>query len=158
MVNSSIFLVLVPDLGRASVSWILPRPARRVIQLQTNQGSISVNQKYLFIYLILPSLPFSQVEISSVLFNTTRLLFQSSRISFDLLILALFGLEGGSESARADFIFQELPWYLSNSYKMWPILLKFIGKQDSGKILRKGMTCCHGNPVFDAMFTQTLTF
>ena len=41
---------------------------------------------------------------------------------------------------------------------MWPLLLKFIGEQDFGKILVKGITCCQGNPVFDAMFTQILTF
>ena len=26
------------------------------------------------------------------------------------------------------------------------------------KILIKGVSCCHGNPVFDAMFTQILAF
>ena len=44
----------------------------------------------------------------------------------------------GAESARADFNFRELPWYLCNTYQMWPLLLKFIGEQDSGKILRQG--------------------
>ena len=47
---------------------------------------------------------------------------------------------------------------ISNTYQMWPLLLKFIGEQDFGKILVKGITCCHGSPVFDAMFTQILTF
>ena len=49
-------------------------------------------------------------------------------------------LPGGGEegSARANFNFRELPWYLSNTYQMWPLLLKFIGEQDSGKILRQG--------------------
>ena len=41
-----------------------------------------------------------------------------------------------AESARADFNFRELPWYLSNTYQMWPLLLKFIEKQDSEKNLR----------------------
>ena len=40
---------------------------------------------------------------------------------------------GGTESARADFNFRELPLYLSNTNQMWPLLLKFIGEQDSGK-------------------------
>ena len=44
---------------------------------------------------------------------------------------------GGAESARADFNFRELPWYLSNTYQIWPLLLKFIGEQDSGNILRQ---------------------
>ena len=44
---------------------------------------------------------------------------------------------GGAENARADFNFWELPWYLSNTYQMWPLLLKFIGEQDSGKFLRQ---------------------
>ena len=47
------------------------------------------------------------------------------------------GRGGGGWSARADFNFRELPRYLSNTYQMWPLLLKFIGKQDSGKYLRQ---------------------
>ena len=67
--------------------------------------------------------------------------------------LTLFRLGGeGAESARADFNFRELPWYFSNTYQMWPLLLKFIGEQDSAKILRQGYH------IFDAMFTQILTF
>ena len=38
------------------------------------------------------------------------------------------------ESARADFNLRELPCYLSNTYETLPLLRKFIGKQDSGKI------------------------
>ena len=65
----------------------------------------------------------------------------------------------GVESACADFNFQELSWYLSNTYQMWPLLLiLFIAEQDSGKICIKGITCFHGNPVFNAMFTWILTF
>ena len=45
---------------------------------------------------------------------------------------------GRAESARADFNFQKLPWYLSNTYQIWPLLLKFIGEQDYGKILHQG--------------------
>ena len=41
---------------------------------------------------------------------------------------------------------------------MWPLSLKFTGEQDSEKIYINGSTCCHGNAVFDAMFTQILTF
>ena len=41
---------------------------------------------------------------------------------------------------------------------MWSLLLKFIGEQDSEKIYIYGITCCHGNAVFDAVFTQILTF
>ena len=68
------------------------------------------------------------------------------------------GRGGAAESARADFNFRELPWYVSNTYQMWPLLPKFIGEQDSAKILRQGYTCCHGNHVFETMFTQILTF
>ena len=45
-------------------------------------------------------------------------------------------LEDGG-SARADFNFRELPLYLSNTYQMWPLLLKFIGEQDSVKQSRQ---------------------
>ena len=55
-------------------------------------------------------------------------------------ILTLFRLggEGGGggreeESARADFNFREIPWYLSNTNQMWQLLLKSIGEQDFGK-------------------------
>ena len=41
---------------------------------------------------------------------------------------------------------------------MWPLLLKFIGKQDSGKFCVKDITCFDDNHFFDAMFTQILTF
>ena len=58
---------------------------------------------------------------------------------------------GGAESARADLNFRELPRHLSNTYQKWPILLKLIGEQDSGKILRHGY---YMSPVFDAMFTR----
>ena len=55
---------------------------------------------------------------------------------------------GGAESAHADFNFRELPWYLSNTYQMWPLLLKFIGEQDSGKILHKGYHMLPWQPHF----------
>ena len=44
---------------------------------------------------------------------------------------------GGGGSARADFNFWELPWYLSNTDQIWPLLLEFIGEQDSAKMLRQ---------------------
>ena len=39
-----------------------------------------------------------------------------------------------AESARADFNFRELPRYLSNTYKIFQVSLKFIGEQLSGNI------------------------
>ena len=39
-----------------------------------------------------------------------------------------------------------------------PLLLKIIGKQDSGKKIVKDISCCHGNQIFDAMFSETLPF
>ena len=65
---------------------------------------------------------------------------------------------GGGGSARADFNFRELPCYLSNTYDLLPLMIKFIGEQDSGKMVCQGITCCHGNPIFDGMFSQILTF
>ena len=66
---------------------------------------------------------------------------------------------GEAESARADFNLPELPCYLSKTYEILPLLLKFIGKQDFvKKVFVKGITCCHGNPFFDAMISQILTF
>ena len=59
---------------------------------------------------------------------------------------------GGGGSARADFNLRELPCYLSNTYEILPLLLKFIGEQDFVKNLCQGITCYHGNPSFDAMF------
>ena len=41
---------------------------------------------------------------------------------------------------------------------MWPLLLKFIGKQGSGKVLRQGYNMLPWQPHLDAMFTQILTF
>ena len=38
------------------------------------------------------------------------------------------------------------------------LLLKIFGEQDSGKIIVKGITWCHDNPIFDAMFSQILIF
>ena len=55
---------------------------------------------------------------------------------------------GGAESAHADFNFRELPSYLSNTYQMWPLLLKFIGVQNSGKILRQGYNMLPWQPRF----------
>ena len=82
---------------------------------------------------------------SKVLHNT---IFKSKMAAMYLALyqnLTLFGLEGGEgggggagvESVRADFNFRELPWYLSNTYQMWPLLLEFVGEQDSGKSLRQ---------------------
>ena len=45
---------------------------------------------------------------------------------------------GGAESARADFNLGELPCYLSNNYETLPLLLKFIGEYDSGKLFCQG--------------------
>ena len=44
----------------------------------------------------------------------------------------------GAESARADFNLRENPCYLSNTYETLPLLLKFIGEQDSVKIFGQG--------------------
>ena len=41
---------------------------------------------------------------------------------------------------------------------MLPLLLKFIEKQDFGIFFCQGITCYYGNPLFDAMFSQILTF
>ena len=41
---------------------------------------------------------------------------------------------------------------------MLPLLLIFIGEQESGNIFCQGITCFHGNPIFDTMFKQILTF
>ena len=56
-----------------------------------------------------------------------------------VVILTLSGQErrgggGGAESARADFNLQELPCYISKTYNILPLLLKFIGEQDSTKL------------------------
>ena len=64
----------------------------------------------------------------------------------------------GVESARTDFKFRELAWNLSNTYEILPLLLKFIGEQDSGKIFCQRYNLCRSNPIFDAMFSQILTF
>ena len=63
-----------------------------------------------------------------------------------------------TESARADFNLRELPSYLSNTNKILPLLLKFIGEQDSGKMFVKDKTCCHGNPSFDANVQSNFDF
>ena len=55
---------------------------------------------------------------------------------------------GGGGSARADFNFRELSWYLSNTYQMWPLLLKSIVEQDSGKNLRQGYYMLPWQPHF----------
>ena len=62
--------------------------------------------------------------------------------------------EGGG-GARADFNFRELLCYLSNTYEMLPNLLE---NKILEKIFVKGITCCYGNLIFDAMFSQILTF
>ena len=36
---------------------------------------------------------------------------------------------GGAKSARSGFNLRELPCYLSNTYEILPLLLKFIGEQ-----------------------------
>ena len=77
----------------------------------------------------------------------------------DLLLNPIWpGDGGGGGSARADFNLRELPCYLSNTNEILPLLLKFIGEQDSVKKIVKGITCCHGNPSFNAMFSQILAF
>ena len=63
-----------------------------------------------------------------------------------------------AESARADFNLRELPCYLSNTYGILPLLLKFIGVQEFVKLFVYGITCCHGSTIFDAMFSEILTF
>ena len=64
----------------------------------------------------------------------------------------------GSESARADFNFRELPCYLSNPCETLPPLPTFIGEEEPGYIFVKDVRCCHGNQIFDAMFSRILTF
>ena len=49
---------------------------------------------------------------------------------------------GGGEN------FRELTWYLSKIYQMWPLLLKFIGEQDSAKILLLGYHMLPWQPHF----------
>ena len=49
-----------------------------------------------------------------------------------VLTLSVPGGGGGRESVCADFNFRELPCYLSNTFEMLPLRLKFIRKQDSG--------------------------
>ena len=44
------------------------------------------------------------------------------------------------------------------AFEVLPLLLKIIAEQDFVKFFVKGITCCHGNPIFDAMFSQILTF
>ena len=61
---------------------------------------------------------------------------------------------GGAESARADFNLRELPCYLSITYEILPLLLKFIEEQDFVKNFCQG----YNQPDFDAMFSQILTF
>ena len=56
-------------------------------------------------------------------------------LQMDQNFLTLFGLGGGG-SVCANFYFRELP----------------------EKFGVKAITCCHGYPVFDAMFSQILTF
>ena len=46
-------------------------------------------------------------------------------------------IRGGTESDRAEFNLQELPCYLTNTYKLLPVLLKFIREYDSEKKLVK---------------------
>ena len=59
----------------------------------------------------------------------------------------------------ADCNLQDLPCYLSNTYQILPLLLNFIREQDFvKKVFVKGITCCHGNPIFEALFSQNLTF
>ena len=49
--------------------------------------------------------------------------------------------------------------FLAIYYETLPLLLKCIGEKDSVTIFFvKGITCCHGNPIFDAMFSQSLNF
>ena len=64
----------------------------------------------------------------------------------------------GSKSVRADFNLRELPCYLSNPCETLPLLLTFIGEQKPGKFFVKDVKCCHGNQIFDAIFSQILTF
>ena len=47
-------------------------------------------------------------------------------VSKRLLTQPYFAGGGGGGGVRADFNFRELPRYLSNTYQMWPLLLKFI--------------------------------
>ena len=66
------------------------------------------------------------------------MLFKNPSLSLTLFRL---GRGGGAESARANFNFRELPWYLSNTYQI-------IGEQDSAKILRQGYHMLPWQPRF----------
>ena len=55
---------------------------------------------------------------------------------------------GGAESARVDFNLRELPCYSGNTYEILPLLLKFIGKQDSIKIFCQGYNLLPRQPDF----------
>ena len=65
---------------------------------------------------------------------------------------------GEEESARADFNLREHPCFLNNTYEILSLLLKLIGEQDLVTFFVKGITCSHGNPIFDATFSPILTF
>ena len=84
------------------------------------------------------------------------MLFKNPSLSLTLFRLGRGG--GGAESARANFNFRELPWYLSNTYQMWQLLLNLLENKILQKFCVKGITCCHGNRVFDTMLTQILIF
>ena len=66
---------------------------------------------------------------------------------------------GGAESAHADFNFRETSFIFK---QYLPNVATFTKIYWENKILEKfcvkGITCCHGNRVFDTMFTQILTF
>ena len=61
-------------------------------------------------------------------------------------------------SARADFNLRELPCYLSSACEILILILNFIGEQDSVKRFVKGIICCHGNLISEAIFSQILNF
>ena len=61
----------------------------------------------------------------------------------------------GILSAHANFNFQELSWYLSNTYICSD--LKLIEEQDSGKILHQGYHLLPWQPHFQCHITQILT-
>ena len=68
------------------------------------------------------------------------------------------GGEGVVQGGRPDFNFWERPWYLSNTYHTWWLLLWFIGERDCGKHLRQVCHLLPWQPLFDAMFNQILAF
>ena len=59
-----------------------------------------------------------------------------------------FDFGGWGTNLKVTVIGEDKELGLSNTYQMWPLLLKFIGEQDSGKILRQGYHMLPWQPHF----------